>query len=473
MKIILDNELRVFCTPKESREFLPFIKKELTFDNPEYISTLRAGRWISDELRENRKLMFYEVERKSIILPREFWYRLQRFFRNNEIEYDFEDNTIFRHSKKRFKYKRPIKLRPYQSKAVKAAVARGRGIIVAPCGSGKTEILTAIIQRMNQWTLILVHTEDLMSQMRSRLELALGMRIGIIKQNQQIIRPITVASIQTLARRTPQDLPVDFYNQWGVIICDEVHHAPVRTWCDVVRRFPARHRFGTTATDFRRDQLEPLMFATIGYRVATVTYEELYVAGYLMPPEVHLVDTQFYSSTKNYQELIRKLVEDEDRNDLIVNELYHAKKRYNLILSSRIEHLNILHRKLIERAPRLENKIRLLIGSVKKRDRRAALRDMRNGKINYIFATQLGDEGLDVPRLDDIHLVYPTRSMGKVMQQCGRGQRIYPGKNKALVHDYVDSSVGVLSNQSDERLRVYRRMKATIISTIERPRFLE
>lgn len=471
IKIVLDNELRIFCSAKQARGFMPFVQKQLTFDNPEYIAAVRAGRWISPELRDNRKVEAFVIERRSIILPREYWYRLRRYLRKNSLAYKFKDNTVFRKSRKKFRYKHPVTLRPYQRRCVKEAVARGRGIIVAPCGSGKTEILTAITQHLNQWTLILVHTDDLMTQMRSRLQKALGQRIGIIKQQDVIIRPITVASIQTLARRSPQDLPEDFYIQWGVVICDEVHHAPVRTWTEVVRRFPARHRYGTTATDFRADQLEPLMFATIGYRVATVTYEELYEAGYLIPPEVRLVDTDFASRNTNYQQLIRTLVEDEDRNELIVDKLLKARNHYNLILSSRIDHLERIRDRLIERAPVLEDKVRTLIGKKTRRERRQTLKEMSNGEINFIFATQLADEGLDVPILDRLHLVYPSRSMGKIMQQCGRIQRIHPNKTKGIVYDYVDSANGIFARQSDERLKTYKRMKANIVSTIMRPKF--
>lgn len=69
----------------------------------------------------------------------------------------------------------------------------------------------------------------------------------------------------------------------------------------------------------------------------------------------------------------------------------------------------------------------------------------------------MADEGLDIPRLDRVHLTYPSRAEGKIEQQVGRIQRAFPGKKRAVVHDYVDN-VSLLRNQALNRRKVYKQI---------------
>lgn len=497
INVILDNVLTMEfndATPNESKALqqnvIPFIKSQLTFENPEYVNAIRIGAYITKELREKQFIVGWTLEENgSIKMPRAFWHRLSRRLTDAEVGYKVIDNRVTRKSRQRFKYEISVKLRPYQIAATKRAVDIGEGMIIMPCGSGKTQVLTEIIRKMNQWTIVLVHTDDLLTQMKTRLERALGIKVGVVKQDTFDIQPVTVASIATLYRRGVDIVPEDaqdrsggvriiervpnkggprkaaiwrsesFYKMWGMVLIDEAHHAPANSIHTVVSRFHARYRIGCTATERRRDNLEGLMFSTVGYRIFSIEHKELYEAGYLMRAEVERIETTFDFfnwNRRQYPRLLKELCANEERNGLVVSRILKEPKEYHLVLSGRIDHLKLLYEELIRRNPKIEKKARLLIGEMDGKTRDEVIEGMRKGDIHYIFATQLADEGLDIPNLSRVHLPFPSRAEGKVLQQCGRTQRPSPGKKRAVVCDYVDTNVRVLMNQAEERLRVYK-----------------
>jgi len=482
MLVKISNELIIRCSPKHFNVIYPHLQKFLKFESPEYKTRRRQRLYISKELMSNRYFYAYGVEEIPggdyvVKAPRGYWQKLRPFLKSKYIKCKVRKEMLDRPLKNKLKYETDVDLRPYQIAAVEAAVSAENGVIVAPCGSGKTQILTEIARRLNVWTLIIVNTDDLMQQMKERLEKSFNTKVGIIKQDEMNIRPLTVASVQTLHRR---GIPDKVKNKFGCVMLDESHHMPAESFTEVMMQFPARYRFGTTATPKREDKLHGLMYAVIGYKIFEVDYQTLYDGNYLMPAYVQPIYTDFaqpMGSRKGYGKILDKLIRDEDRNELIVRSLWRTRNKYNLILSRRIEHLETLHAKLIEDHPELENRASLLIGNMKRKDRDEVLRDMRFCRINYIFATQLADEGLDMPVLDDLHMVFPGRAEGKVQQQVGRIQRTYPDKKKPVVHDYVDIEQPTFYRQSLERQRVYKRTGCIVLDgqgkrqeTVARPR---
>ena len=71
-----------------------------------------------------------------------------------------------------------------------------------------------------------------------------------------------------------------------------------------------------------------------------------------------------------------------------------------------------------------------------------------------IFST-VADEGLDIPRLDRIHLVFPSKNHETTRQQVGRGLRNHPDKDKTIIYDYVDLNIPVTTNQWRNRMTKY------------------
>lgn len=444
--LFLGNELKVGGNGGALRLIAEHLARVLRYRNPE--QRFAWGGRID-------YIYGYSMKKNMITLPRGYWPRLRRFLADNDIGYRIIDERVFRPYNRKRRTAPDITLRPYQIKAARRALTLGEGVIQAPCGSGKTQILTEIVRLTGQWTLILVHTDDLIQQMRERMEEAFGQPIGIIRQNEKVLRPITVASVMTLVRRK---LSPHFLGLWGCVMLDESHHMPATSFTHVMRQFPAYYRFGTTATAQREDGLHGLMFATIGYRIFNVEYDELYRDGFLLPPYVTVVNTGYndqFNPRTQYARSVAGVCADEDRNRLIVDRLIVNRNHRNLVLSSRIAHLQTLQEMLLGYLPDATTEL-MTAKTMPRKKRRETLEKMRNGELHFIFATQLADEGLDLPILDRVHLVFPTKSKRKIQQQVGRIQRKYPGKKTPVVYDYRDVFHRTFRKQFGARIQVYR-----------------
>jgi len=246
-----------------------------------------------------------------------------------------------------------------------------------------------------------------------------------------------------------------------VVIVDEAHHTPARTFREVLSWLPAKYRFGLTATPKRSDGLTPMLLACIGPELHQVPHEALIDDGHLIIPSI--VPT--YTGTPPpelvpdacFTSLVNALVEDENRNALILSiaEREIRAGHSMLILSGRVEHCNNLAEKLCSRS-RIE--CVALTAKLSKKKRVEALDRFRSGELRAICATSLADEGLDVARLERLILATPSRSEGRTIQRLGRLMRPFPGKKQPVLYDLVDQNIPTLLWQSYARRRAYRKV---------------
>ena len=125
---------------------------------------------------------------------------------------------------------------------------------------------------------MLVHTLDLLEQMQENVRHWLGVSPGIIGGGRWDPREtITVATVQTLIRRK-KELP-GLVKQFGTLLLDEAHHVPAATFTGIIQKFPAKYRYGLSATPEREDGLHPFLYAVMGPLRAQVTPENLERAG--------------------------------------------------------------------------------------------------------------------------------------------------------------------------------------------------
>ena len=149
--------------------------------------------------------------------------------------------------------------------------------------------------------------------------------------------------------------------------------------------------------------------------------------------------------------MITNLVKDHERNQLIVKEV---RSRMNgnsqaLILTDRIDHANCLSRMLQDLSPVL------LTGELSKHDRAQGMEEVRKGTRLTIATTHLLGEGIDVPGWDLLFLVSPISGGPKTLQAMGRVSRPAPGKQKALVVDFVDANIPMLRAAARKRRHIY------------------
>lgn len=140
-------------------------------------------------------------------------------------------------------------LRKEQADAVEAwRRAGGRGLIVMPTGTGKTEVALSIIARARVSTLIVAPVRDLMYQWHTRLFRRLGYDAGILGDAKRLIKPITVTTYDSAYLHMSE-----FGDRFGLIIFDEAHHLPGDSFREAALLSAAPLRLGLTATPYRSD----------------------------------------------------------------------------------------------------------------------------------------------------------------------------------------------------------------------------
>jgi superfamily II DNA or RNA helicase len=430
---------------------------DLTFPNPEYVSRQRMG-WATHGIPETIECIAQD-ETGWVRIPRGAVGLLRERLHGIGQEVDFEDRRVcFSDPAVLLPPLGPVQqahLRSYQREAVSAMQRRIQGTILSPCGSGKTQMGVAAIGMIRQPALVLVHTHDLAEQWRERISMILGQTTGLIAGGESRLEPVTVATVQTLSRMQPPALE-ELGQRFGCVVLDECHHLPSNTFRYVIAHLPGRYRFGLTATPEREDGLTPLLELCIGPQLFEIDQDRLVELGYLERPEVRYIESSFafdYNGPEDHHVLMAALVEDEQRNQLIIDQvLADARAGHTvLVLTGRVNHCEHLAARIAVAGV----KAGFLTGSVGKHERRALLEAFREGSLPVLVASTVADEGLDVPRLDRIVLAYPGRAKGRLTQRLGRLMRPHPGKAAPVLYDVVDPNVPPLARQWRERKRIY------------------
>jgi superfamily II DNA or RNA helicase len=450
MKIIIDSNLRAEDMPDSLDNQA---RRELTARNPEYAKREHLGLWLG-ECEPYITLARADCEGRRI-LPRGYLERLITLAESSGVGVELDDRRV---SLPPLEFPFTGELRDYQERALAVMAAHDCGVLVAPCGSGKTAMGMALIARLRQPALILVHTLDLLRQTREAAAHWLGVAPSMIGGGKTDIKPVTVATVQTLTKRP--ELISDLSTRFGLVLLDESQHCPASSFMDVMQRFFARYRYGLTATPRRADGLEGFMAAVIGPVRHEVGRDELARAGTLVEPDISFVPTEFsYCFDGDWTDMISALTGDAARNNLLFGVILKLARdgRRVLALTQRVNHAEAFHLEFEKRAPGVSA---LAIGTMKKAERAESIKRLSDGGARILFATQLADEGLDIPEIDAVVLMAPTRNEGRTIQRAGRALRALEGKRRPVIVDVADWRVPVLASQARSRFFGAYRMIA-------------
>jgi DNA excision repair protein ERCC-3 len=181
-------------------------------------------------------------------------------------------------------------LRPYQKVAAENFWAGGSGVVVLPCGAGKTLVGAAAMATSATTTLILVTNTVSARQWKDELlrrttltDEEIGEYSGAVKE----VRPVTIATYQVLTMRRGglyPHLELLDGNDWGLIIYDEVHLLPAPIF-RMTADLQARRRLGLTATLVREDGREGEVFSLIGPKRYDAPWKDIEAQGYIAPAD--------------------------------------------------------------------------------------------------------------------------------------------------------------------------------------------
>ncbi|HEY3501232.1 MAG TPA: DNA repair helicase XPB [Actinocatenispora sp.] len=181
-------------------------------------------------------------------------------------------------------------LRPYQQQAAESFWAGGSGVVVLPCGAGKTLVGAAAMAEAQATTLILVTNTVAGRQWKRELVARTSLtedEIGEYSGERKEIRPVTIATYQVLTARRKGAYPhLDLFGarDWGLVIYDEVHLLPAPIF-RFTADLQARRRLGLTATLVREDGREGDVFSLIGPKRYDAPWKDIEAQGWIAPAE--------------------------------------------------------------------------------------------------------------------------------------------------------------------------------------------
>ena len=462
MQIEVGEKLRIKdATPAIEK----WCRQNLVLDNPDYYKKECMGKWTGNTPKE---IWLYERMGNDLLLPfgcvREVWRMCVRGLQWNAVF------APIRH----VRYSSNISLYPYQEKAVIEAMRVKNGVLVMPCGSGKTQSGLEIISRVGGRALWLTHTQDLLNQSKKRAESVLGYAgSGTITAGKvNIGNGITFATVQTMCKL---DL-TQYRDAFDIIIVDECQHcagSPTRVtqFYKVMSSLCARYKIGLTATPKRADGLEKSMFALLGGIIHEVPREA--VADTTCPIKVRQIDTGWTpdyncilmsDGTIDYNKVIDDMIHDESRFDVVLKVLADL-PRYApvIVLANRVEYLQ----KMCDEYNKNQIGDGICLSGAgqskkAKEERKQALTALNSGEIECIFATYaLAKEGLDVPNLKYVVFATPEKEETTIIQSAGRVGRKAQNKEYGTVIDFVDN-FGMYKGWAKQRIKWYKKIEAEV-----------
>ncbi len=290
-------------------------------------------------------------------------------------------------------------LRPYQHQAIENFTRHGSGVVVLPCGAGKTLVGLGAMAATDTTTLILVTNTVSARQWRAELlkrtsltEDEIGEYSGQLKE----IKPVTVATYQILtAKRKGEFAHLALLDalDWGLVIYDEVHLLPAPVF-KLTAELQARRRLGLTATLVREDGREGDVFSLIGPKRFDAPWKEIEAQGFISPAScfevrVDLPESDRLEYAASADEGRYRLAATAPAKLRVVRELVarHAGERI-LVIGQYLDQLDVLADAL--GAPSLT-------GSTSIAERERLYQEFRDGTTPVLVVSKVANFSVDLP----------------------------------------------------------------------------
>ncbi len=429
-----------------SKSFLNLLKRMASFYNPEFymrqkqrLSTFNTPRIVST----------YDLNERYIVLPRGLLEPLRRLGVKHKIKMEIQDKRLL---EKTTIPPLVLELRPQQIDVFNSLMQYDYALLIAPPGFGKTAVASAIIATRSVKTLILVNKTALIDQWKEKLMSYFaidGKAIGILGKGKNSLNgSLDVATLQSLKNRP------ELIEEYSQIIIDEAHHIPAVSFEIPLKRFKGKYVVGLSATPKRKDGMEAIMRLQCGEIVHEIKKSTI------QRHQLKTVPTRYETLLNHFSTILGELSEDNDRNQLIIDEIKILIHRKVLVLSERIEHLNHLwHRLKQENINAL-----LLYGAMGTKMKREQFAQTSNASIILSTSSYIG-EGIDIGHLDTIIFTMPISYDERMVQYLGRIGR---QGQKCLAIDFIDHEVPLLKSSFTKRLKGYKKMGYNFIAIDEK-----
>jgi len=321
------------------------------------------------------------------------------------------------------------KIRPYQELAGEGFWHGGSGVVVLPCGAGKTIVGAAAMAHVKATTLILVTNTIAARQWREELLKRTTLNedeIGEYSGAKKEIRPVTIATYQVMTKKKDgvyAHLDLFDTHDWGLIIYDEVHLLPAPIF-----RFTAdiqsRRRLGLTATLVREDGMEGEVFSLIGPKRFDVPWKEIESQGYIAPAQcvevrVNLSETERISyATAEPEERYRFCATTRTKRNVVESLVAHHAGEQILVIGQYIDQLDELSEVL---------GVPLIKGETPVKEREVLFNKFRTGEITCLVVSKVANFSIDLP--DATIAIQVSGAFGSRQEEAQRLGRILRPKS--------------------------------------------
>ncbi|MEV0088820.1 DNA repair helicase XPB [Saccharopolyspora sp. NPDC050642] len=328
-------------------------------------------------------------------------------------------------------------LRDYQQQAVQSFWAGGSGVVVLPCGAGKTLVGAAAMAEAQATTLILVTNTVAGRQWKRELIERTSLteeEIGEYSGEKKEIRPVTIATYQVITRRSKGEykhLELFDSRDWGLVVYDEVHLLPAPVF-RMTADLQSRRRLGLTATLVREDGREGDVFSLIGPKRYDAPWKDIEAQGWIAPAEcievrVTLTDNERLEyATADSDERYKMCSTARTKAPVVKAILDRHPGEPALVIGAYLDQLHELGEALD--APIVE-------GSTKNKEREELFDAFRRGEISRLVVSKVANFSIDLPEASVA--VQVSGTFGSRQEEAQRlGRLLRPKADRKQAHFY-------------------------------------
>ncbi|WP_185769162.1 DNA repair helicase XPB [Corynebacterium anserum] len=331
-------------------------------------------------------------------------------------------------------------LRDYQEMAADSFWEGGSGVVVLPCGAGKTMVGAAAMAKAKATTLILVTNTVAGRQWRNELLRRTSLtddEIGEYSGEKKEIRPVTIATYQVITRRTKGEyraLELFDSRDWGLIIYDEVHLLPAPVF-RMTSDLQSRRRLGLTATLVREDGREGDVFSLIGPKRFDAPWKDIEAQGWIAPADctevrVQLTDSErMVYATAEQPDKYRLAATTPRKNTVVKRIMAMHPDEPTLIIGAYLDQLQ-------EIAEELD--IPVIDGKTGTAKREKLYQQFRDGEVQTLAVSKVANFSVDLPGASvAIQISGTFGSRQEEAQRLGRILRPKPDRGGAFFYSIV------------------------------------